>query len=512
MGIQSTHRLTPRAPTAATGIAVRDLVSARTIAHFPAHNNPVAALAVNPAQTLIVSASTAGTSFRVWEIPGPVPADGVMPLPVCIYKLVRGYTLATVVEISFSLDSAMVLVSTKAATRHVYAIDPIPLKRSIAKPGSTAYSLALVNGLMDDLPAPSVSPVSHLAEEHASIQRSSVDGEPDIRMYSSIARIKAPAFRNPQQSTAVDEEKLIASRILVDRLDATTEKITVYTLTVPAPGAPPAAGPPSVSVYSMKARASKPSPVSVSPPSGARSADARAIAKGSPGAPSGISTSFPAASGFLSAAASALAAVTGGSGFVEARPVSLDPGSFRPPDASAPDANNTRHGGQSTAREGKSAREDVQQDKRYVALLVDLFCSWVSAIEIRSYDHASAGVPLWMRSDWTFSVFVPAGDAGRTPSAPTSESGAAAGGHTGKQRKKAKKLTSAAGAPSGGYLRGADLPRVVDLVVPRRQRAITADAKVSGDIAQAIHEEQAKQRLIGDDVELSFEDAFQISN
>jgi hypothetical protein len=42
----------------------------------------------------------------------------------------RGYTLSSVVEILFSPDSKLILISTlKNATRHVFAIDPIPPSR-----------------------------------------------------------------------------------------------------------------------------------------------------------------------------------------------------------------------------------------------------------------------------------------------------------------------------------------------------------------------------------------------
>jgi WD40 repeat protein len=73
------------------GIVILDIKADMMLSHFRAHNNCISALSINPTQTLIVSSSTKGYSFLVWEIPGPRFYDGVnqsmMSKPDCIYKL-----------------------------------------------------------------------------------------------------------------------------------------------------------------------------------------------------------------------------------------------------------------------------------------------------------------------------------------------------------------------------------------------------------------------------------------
>lgn len=73
------------------GIKILDMETNQSLAHFRAHNNCISALAINPTQTLIVSSSTKGYSFLVWEIPGPRFYDGtnesMTSQPECIYKL-----------------------------------------------------------------------------------------------------------------------------------------------------------------------------------------------------------------------------------------------------------------------------------------------------------------------------------------------------------------------------------------------------------------------------------------
>jgi hypothetical protein len=128
--------------------------------------------------------------------------------------------------------------------------------------------------------------------------------------------------------------------------------------------------------------------------------------------------------------------------------------------------------------------------------------SWMSRIEISTADPVSAGVPIWLRPNFTFSVFQPTG----TIFAPTIVSTAALG----KKKKGGKKEIQTSSPPKSSY--GSSLPPTVDLVFARRRASGggEGDVDLRGGIAEAVGDEQERERFIGDDVELTFEDAFQI--
>ncbi|KAL1919174.1 uncharacterized protein VTP21DRAFT_2556 [Calcarisporiella thermophila] len=96
--------------------------SGGVIAHFKAHSNPICMLSFNLAGTLLASASTQGHTFHVFEI-SQRPLSGNAEVRH-LYKLSRGYTLASVVDMHFSTDSLWLAVSTARGTTHMYAINP----------------------------------------------------------------------------------------------------------------------------------------------------------------------------------------------------------------------------------------------------------------------------------------------------------------------------------------------------------------------------------------------------
>ncbi|ORY07595.1 hypothetical protein K493DRAFT_332676 [Basidiobolus meristosporus CBS 931.73] len=94
--------------------------------HFKAHNHRVAAMTFNHSGNLLATASTQGTSFKVFEINN----NGIVNN---MYKLSRGYTFARVAHITFSTDSKWLAVGTSRGTTpianltralDVFAINP----------------------------------------------------------------------------------------------------------------------------------------------------------------------------------------------------------------------------------------------------------------------------------------------------------------------------------------------------------------------------------------------------
>jgi hypothetical protein len=69
---------------------------------------------------------------------------------------------------------------------------------------------------------------------------------------------------------------------------------------------------------------------------------------------------------------------------------------------------------------------------------------------------------------------------------------------------------SASPTRSGGSSHVSSLPKTVDLVVPKRQMSGVVEEGVVCGIAEAVGIEVERNVYIGDDVELTFEDAFQI--
>ncbi|KAK1407051.1 hypothetical protein QVD17_38662 [Tagetes erecta] len=102
-------------------VIVRDVVSKSVIAQFKAHDSPIASLCFDPSGTLLVTASVHGHSFNVFCIlPGPTNGASYIHL----YRLQRGFTNAVIQDISFSVDSRWITISSSRGTSHLFAISP----------------------------------------------------------------------------------------------------------------------------------------------------------------------------------------------------------------------------------------------------------------------------------------------------------------------------------------------------------------------------------------------------
>lgn len=94
------------------------------IAHFPAHaNEPISALAFDPSGRLLFTACRLGHNFHIYCI-FPHPASSTLGAVHHLYTLHRGDTTAKVQDITFSLDSRWVAVSTLRGTTHIFPITP----------------------------------------------------------------------------------------------------------------------------------------------------------------------------------------------------------------------------------------------------------------------------------------------------------------------------------------------------------------------------------------------------
>ncbi|KAK9875808.1 hypothetical protein WA026_009594 [Henosepilachna vigintioctopunctata] len=100
------------------------LVNAEAVvAHFEAHNNPVASLKFDPSGMLLVTADVKGYDFHVFRI-HPHPIASCLSSVHHLYILHRGDTTSRVQDMCFSPDSRWVTVSTRRGTTHVFPITP----------------------------------------------------------------------------------------------------------------------------------------------------------------------------------------------------------------------------------------------------------------------------------------------------------------------------------------------------------------------------------------------------
>ncbi|KAJ1567205.1 hypothetical protein HK405_006784, partial [Cladochytrium tenue] len=145
---------------------------ARPLCHWKPHSNAVQALAFNPQQTMLFSASTLGTTFHIYAMPPPrafaalsstsaasstTAAAAAAPPPSRrrprrIYYLERGLTAARVESVSFSLPGDLIAVATAAkGTAHLYRLDPAAAVNPPV-PAAAAYELGVLNGWADSVP------------------------------------------------------------------------------------------------------------------------------------------------------------------------------------------------------------------------------------------------------------------------------------------------------------------------------------------------------------------------
>merc|ERR1711988_1805069 len=106
---------TPAKNDVAGTVLVHDVVSGNPIAHFKAHSDALTLVCFDPSETLLVTASVSGHELNVFSI-APTTEDNVCSSHTHLYTLVRGYTSATIKDISFSIDSHWLAASSTRGT------------------------------------------------------------------------------------------------------------------------------------------------------------------------------------------------------------------------------------------------------------------------------------------------------------------------------------------------------------------------------------------------------------
>jgi len=106
-------------------VMIRDVVTRSSVAQFQAHSANIAAMAFNPNGSLLVTASTTGYDFNVFQIFPNITGDPSKPTFKHLYKLRRGvFTNAIIEDISFSNNSQWVNVTSARGTTHIFPINP----------------------------------------------------------------------------------------------------------------------------------------------------------------------------------------------------------------------------------------------------------------------------------------------------------------------------------------------------------------------------------------------------
>ncbi|KAI9103834.1 hypothetical protein DFS34DRAFT_645882 [Phlyctochytrium arcticum] len=149
-GVVVLRALPTVAPSASNGYVPQPAA----IAHWKPHNNPVSLISFSPNQTIAITASVQANTFYLWELPGRSAKEKTRVNVRCLYKLERGYTMATIESVTFSLDSKWVGVTTARGTTHVYRINPSAARdaRANAQGGAPQERLNIVNGISEPKP------------------------------------------------------------------------------------------------------------------------------------------------------------------------------------------------------------------------------------------------------------------------------------------------------------------------------------------------------------------------
>ncbi|XP_054730895.1 uncharacterized protein LOC129239440 isoform X1 [Anastrepha obliqua] len=116
---QTVKDYSPTSTTSASGVIDNELI----VAHFIAHSEAVVAMEFDNSGMLLLTADRRGHDFHVFRIQ-PHPVSSSLSAVHHLYVLHRGDTSAKVQNITFSLDSRWVAVSTLRGTTHVFPITP----------------------------------------------------------------------------------------------------------------------------------------------------------------------------------------------------------------------------------------------------------------------------------------------------------------------------------------------------------------------------------------------------
>jgi len=119
---------TPDQPGEYAGtVMVRDLQNQSVVHHFKAHEGPVSIIRFDPSGLLLATAAVDGHNINVFQVDashlhGKTKSSGPRA-PRHLYKLVRGMTSAIIDDLSFSMDTRWISVTTRSRTAHLYAIN-----------------------------------------------------------------------------------------------------------------------------------------------------------------------------------------------------------------------------------------------------------------------------------------------------------------------------------------------------------------------------------------------------
>lgn len=107
-------------------VQVVHVLSKASICEMQAFPGPVAMIRFSPAGHLMVVAPQSGQFFHVYRLNPPIAhqKEGNLVRYLLLYKLYRGFTQATISDISFSGNEQWVCISSARGTAHIYQIDP----------------------------------------------------------------------------------------------------------------------------------------------------------------------------------------------------------------------------------------------------------------------------------------------------------------------------------------------------------------------------------------------------
>lgn len=151
------------APT--TGeVLIFDTIELKALNVVEAHRAPLSCIALNNDGTLLATASETGTIIRVFSVPGGTK----------LYQFRRGTYPSTIYSMSFNLSSTLLCVSSTTDTVHIFRLGgPAPTSPESPRPISNRWSRSMSYDSGAESPTAGTSPGSEIAENPASVRKSS---------------------------------------------------------------------------------------------------------------------------------------------------------------------------------------------------------------------------------------------------------------------------------------------------------------------------------------------------
>ncbi|ORY92907.1 hypothetical protein BCR35DRAFT_298510 [Leucosporidium creatinivorum] len=216
----STAKSRPRKPSRGTS------PSLKTLAHFRPYSHPIALLSLSPSSSSILTASSYGHSFEIFEFKPAVrvgaaaKGDASSGMVWHRYRLHRGLTAARAVGAEWAEDGRFVGVGTGKGTTHIFAIEPFggkpQLDNHFAAKVTNATDLAPLSVALSTIarirpsirrdeqqPTPTVTPPSISFVSKADSLSSSFRPIPSSRLTSPILTPSRPNYRGSPSSKPV---------------------------------------------------------------------------------------------------------------------------------------------------------------------------------------------------------------------------------------------------------------------------------------------------------------------